>query len=77
MNADKNSINFLLSMSDEEFSQKIDLITKKLGMGQNGVSPARVRMMLGSMSEGDISQLLSSLGKERTDEIMKIINGGI
>ena len=76
MNIDKNSLNYLLSMSDEEFGKKIAEITSKLGVGGSAVSPARVRMMLGSMSESDVERLVSSLGDERAAEIMKIIKGG-
>lgn len=77
MNIDKNALNSILAMNDEEFARKIDLITQRLGMTQNSVSPERVRMMLRSMSERDLAELLSSMGESRAAEIMQIIKGGI
>ena len=74
MNFDKNSLKFLLSMSDAEFGEKISKITSRLGV--SGVSPDKVRMMLRSMSDSDIEKLLSSLGEERAAEIMNVIKGG-
>lgn len=75
MNIDKNALNALLSMSDAEFSEKINAVTSRLGM--NGtVNAARVKMMLGAMTENDLSNLLSSLGEEKAAEITRIIKGG-
>lgn len=74
MNIDKNSLNYLLTMNDDEFGEKIAQITSRLGVG--GVSPDKVKMMLRSMSESDIEKLLSSLGEARAAEIMNIIKGG-
>ncbi len=76
MNIDKNAFNALLSMSDEEFSDKINAVTSRLGMNPNSVSAARVRMMLRSMTEKDLSNLLASLGEEKASEITRIIKGG-
>ena len=76
MNIDKNAFNALLSMSDEEFSDKINAVASRLGMTQSGVSAARVRMMLRSMTEKDLSNLLASLGEEKASEITRIIKGG-
>ncbi|MBR6050176.1 MAG: hypothetical protein IKP68_03110 [Clostridia bacterium] len=75
MNIDKNSMEYIMSMSDAEFSDKISKITSQLGVNAN-VSPDRVRMMLRSMSESDIEKLLMSLGEARAAQIMKIIKGG-
>ena len=76
MNIDKNALGALMSMSDEEFSNKINAVTTRLGMAQSGVSAERVRMMLRSMTENDLSNLLSSLGEEKAAEITRIIKGG-
>ena len=76
MNIDKNAFNALLSMSDEEFSDKINAVASRLGMTPNSVSAARVRMMLRSMTEKDLSNLLASLGEEKASEITRIIKGG-
>lgn len=75
MNIDKNSMEYIMSMSDAEFSDKISKITSQLGVNAN-VSPDRVRMMLRSMSESDIEKLIMSLGEARAAQIMKIIKGG-
>ena len=75
MNIDKSSMEYIMSMSDAEFSDKISKITSRLGVNAN-VSPDRVRMMLRSMSESDIEKLILSLGEARAAEIMKIIKGG-
>lgn len=75
MNIDKSSMEYIMSMSDAEFSDKISKITSRLGVNAN-VSPDRVRMMLRSMSESDIEKLLMSLGEARAAQIMKIIKGG-
>ncbi|MBR7082530.1 MAG: hypothetical protein IKI51_00795 [Clostridia bacterium] len=75
MNIDKSSMEYIMSMSDAEFSDKISKITSRLGVNAN-VSPDRVRMMLRSMSESDIEKLILSLGEARAAQIMKIIKGG-
>lgn len=75
MNIDKSSMEYIMSMSDAEFSDKISKITSRLGVNAN-VSPDRVRMMLRSMSDSDIEKLILSLGEARAAEIMKIIKGG-
>lgn len=75
MNIDKSSMEYIMSMSDAEFSDKISKITSRLGVNAN-VSPDRVRMMLRSMSDSDIEKLLMSLGEARAAEIIKIIKGG-
>lgn len=75
MNIDKNSLDAVLSLSDAEFKLKIAEITSKLGI-TSSVSPDKVRTMLRSMSESDLSALLSSLGEQRAAEIMNIIKGG-
>lgn len=75
MNIDKSSMEYIMSMSDAEFSDKISKITSRLGVNAN-VSPDRVRMMLRSMSDSDIEKLLMSLGEARAAQIMKIIKGG-
>lgn len=75
MNIDKGSMEYIMSMSDAEFADKISKITSRLGMSAN-VSPDRVRMMLRSMSESDIEKLLMSLGEARAAEILNMIKGG-
>ena len=78
MNIDKNELSKLLGMSENEFRQTVDLISKKLGMPPQGTpsSSEKIRSMLRSMSEKDIEQLLSSLGTEKTNEIINILKGG-
>lgn len=76
MNIDKNALAALLSLGDEEFSQKIGLITEKLGVDQRGVSPEKIRFFLRSMSENDLEKLVSSLGEDRAAEILRELKGG-
>jgi len=78
MNIDKNELNKLLGMSEIEFRRTVDLISQKLGMPPQSTpsSSEKIRSMLRSMSEKDIEQLLSSLGTEKTNEIIKILRGG-
>ena len=78
MNIDKNELSKLLGMSENEFRQTVDLISKKLGMPPQGTpsSSEKIRSMLRSMSEKDIEQLLSSLGTEKTNEIINVLKGG-
>ena len=78
MNIDKNELGKLLEMSENEFRQKVDLISQRLGMPTQSTpsNSEKIRSMLRSMSEKDIEQLLSSLGAEKTNEIIKILEGG-
>ena len=78
MNIDKNELGKLLEMSENEVRQKVDLISQRLGMPIQSTpsNSEKIRSMLRSMSEKDIEQLLSSLGAEKTNEIIKILEGG-
>ena len=78
MNIDKNELSKLLGMSENEFRQTVDLISKKLGMPPQSTpsNSEKIRSMLRSMSEKDIEQLLSSLGTEKTNEIINVLKGG-
>ena len=78
MNIDKNELGKLLEMNENEFRQTVDLISKRLGMPSQSTpaSSEKIRSMLRSMSEKDIEQLLSSLGTEKTNEIINILKGG-
>lgn len=78
MNIDKNELGKLLEMNENEFRQTVDLISKRLGMPTQSTpsSSEKIRSMLRSMTEKDIEQLLSSLGTEKTNEIINILKGG-
>lgn len=76
MEINKQALSELLLMNDDEFDKKISLITEKLGISGQNISPTRVRSMLKSMSESDLYRLMSSLGDEKTNEILNIVKGG-
>lgn len=75
MKLDKNALDALLNMSDDDFANKIGMIASALGVPPQNVSADRVRSMLRGMSENDLYQLINSLGSEKTAELMKIIGG--
>lgn len=75
MNIDKNELDALLSLDSREFAEKINVVTSRLGMRNATIDPERVRTMLRSMSESDLSRLLSSLGEERAASVIDAIKG--
>lgn len=75
MNIDKNELDALLSLDAREFAEKINVVTSRLGMRNATIDPERVRTMLRSMSESDLSRLLSSLGEERAASVIDAIKG--
>lgn len=76
MEINKQALNELLLMNENEFAKKIALITKALGISSSNISAERVRSMLRGMSENDLQRLISSLGNEKAGEIMNIVRGG-
>ncbi|MBR0235382.1 MAG: hypothetical protein IJQ37_02885 [Clostridia bacterium] len=75
MNIDKDELDALLSLDAREFAEKINVVTSRLGMRNATIDPERVRTMLRSMSESDLSHLLSSLGEERAASVIDAIKG--
>lgn len=75
MNIDKNELDALLSLDAREFAEKINVVTSRLGMRNATIDPERVRTMLRSMSESDLSRLMSSLGEERAASVIDAIKG--
>ena len=75
MNIDKKELDALLNLDSREFAEKINLVTARLGMKNATVSPERIRAMLVSMSENDLSRLMSSLGEERAAAVIDAIRG--
>lgn len=76
MEINKQALNELLLMNENEFAKKIALITEALGISSSNISAERVRSMLRGMSENDLQRLISSLGNEKAGEIMNIVRGG-
>lgn len=76
MEINKQALNELLLMNENEFAKKIALITEALGISSSNISAERVHSMLRGMSENDLQRLISSLGNEKAGEIMNIVRGG-
>ena len=75
MKIDRKELDALLALDPDEFAQKINLVTARLGMKNATVAPERIRAMLVSMSENDLARLMSSLGEERAAAVIDAIRG--
>ncbi len=77
MEVTQEMISALLMLSDTELSQKFMEIASVLGMNEKtaAANTAKFRGMLMQSSPADLNRLLSTLGKERAEEILKTMDG--
>jgi hypothetical protein len=77
MEVTQDMINALLMLGDAELSQKFTQIAAALGMNEKTAqaNTAKFRGMLTKSSPADLNRLLETLGKERTAEILKTLDG--
>ena len=77
MEVTQDMINALLMLGDAELSQKFTEIAAALGTNEKTAqaNTAKFRGMLAKSSPSDLNRLLEALGKERTEEILKTLDG--
>ena len=77
MEVTQEMITALLMLNDAELSQKFAQIAAALGMNEKtaAANTAKFRGMLRGSSPADLNRLLSSLGPERAEQILKTMDG--
>lgn len=81
MEFDNNTLRNLLSLDDESFKNLIKQISAAAGADPNKTAafmsdvPA-IKNMLANLSPKEAEKLLNAAGKEKSEEILRIIKGG-
>lgn len=80
MNFDETTRSRLLAMSDDELKALIGAICEAAGADKNKAAILQcnvggVRNAFSNMSAADAEKLLQSVGKDRADEIARILRG--
>lgn len=76
MEVTQEMISTLLAMNDAELNKRFAQIAVILGMNEKAAAnTAKFRGMLSSSSPEELNRLLAALGQERTEQILKAMDG--
>ena len=75
----ENLKNTVASISDAELRARVEEVMRALGipptaMGQKFSDAASIRRVIMNMSESDLNNIMSTVGKEKTQTILREIN---
>ena len=76
----ENLKNTVSSISDEELRARVEQVMRALGIpptaiGQKFSNVSEIRKVIMNMSENDFRNITSTLGEERTQAILRGVNG--
>ena len=82
MDFDRKSLERLLAMDNVDFGDMLRQISQAVGADQAKTESALsdvdgIKRILSSMSPEDAQKLINSVGKEKSDEILRKINRGV
>lgn len=75
MELNRKTVDGLLSLDDNTLREKAEKVARAAGMSGNLPDVSKIRAMLSSIGDEDIRRLVSMLGKERTEQMIREIQG--
>lgn len=75
MELNRKTVDELLSLDDNALREKAEKVARAAGMSGNLPDVSKIRAMLSGIGDEDIRRLVSMLGKERTEQMIREIQG--
>lgn len=75
MELNRKTVYELLGLDDNALREKAEKVARAAGMSGNLPDVSKIRAMLSGISDEDIYRLVSMLGKERTEQMIREIQG--
>lgn len=75
MELNRKTVDGLLSLDDNTLREKAEKVARAAGISGNLPDVSKIRAMLSGISDEDIYRLVSMLGKERTEQMIREIQG--
>lgn len=75
MELNRKTVDELLALDDNALREKAEKVARAAGMSGNLPDISKIRAMLSGVSDEDIYRLVSALGKERTEKMIREIQG--
>ena len=75
MELNRKTVDGLLSLDDNTLREKAEKVARAAGMSGNLPDVSKIRAMLSGISDEDIYRLVSMLGKERTEQMIRELKG--
>lgn len=75
MELNRKTVDGLLSLDDNSLREKAEKVARAAGMSGNLPDVSKIRATLSGISDEDIYRLVSMLGKERTEQMIREIQG--
>lgn len=75
MELNRKTVDELLALDDNALREKAEKVARAAGMSGNLPDISKIRAMLSGVSDEDIYRLVSALGKERTEQMIREIQG--
>ncbi|CCZ21132.1 MAG TPA: hypothetical protein DD628_03175 [Clostridiales bacterium] len=75
MELNRKTVDELLGLDDNALREKAEKVARAAGMSGNLPDVSKIRAMLSGIGDEDIRRLVSMLGKERTEQMIREIQG--
>lgn len=75
MELNRKTVDELLGLDDNALREKAEKVARAAGMSGNLPDVSKIRAMLSGVGDEDIRRLVSMLGKERTEQMIREIQG--
>ena len=75
MELNRKTVVELLGLDDNALREKAEKVARAAGMSGNLPDVSKIRAMLSGIGDEDIRRLVSMLGKERTEQMIREIQG--
>ena len=75
MELNRKTVDELLGLDDNALREKAEKVARAAGMSGNLPDVSRIRAMLSGIGDEDIRRLVSMIGKERTEQMIREIQG--
>ena len=75
MELNRKTVDELLGLDDNALREKAEKVARAAGMSGNLPDVSKIRVMLSGIGDEDIRRLVSMLGKERTEQMIREIQG--
>ncbi len=75
MELNRKTVDEMLGLDDNALREKAEKVARAAGMSGNLPDVSKIRAMLSGIGDEDIRRLVSMLGKERTEQMIREIQG--
>lgn len=75
MELNRKTVDELLGLDDNALREKAEKVARAAGMSGNLPDVSKIRAILSGIGDEDIRRLVSMLGKERTEQMIREIQG--